>query len=161
MASRLANPVRLLFGVTFFVMGPCALLWAVVSAYNTHVFLSRSIAVPATIVGMHAQQNLRSVTNYAPVFTFTADDGRTYTVTSYMGSSVSTFEVGEHVTAHYDTGHPEQARLATFGQLWMFDLIVGAVSVFGTLLFLVVVFGRMGPPRVYKRSDFPPSRQMR
>lgn len=156
MASGAQRAVRLLFGVTFFLLGPCALAWALISAYRTHAFLQRSVTAQATIVRLNAVRSLRHRTvSYEPVFTFTADDGRSYTIASNFATSPPAFKVGEHATAHYEKGHPEQARLNSFAQLWIFDVIDGAVGALFTLLFICVIFARARPPRVYKRSDLP------
>lgn len=157
-----SGPWRILFGVTFFVSGPCVLVAALVSAYRTHVFLQSSTAAEATVVQMKEVRSLNLIERrYAPVFTFTAGDGRTYTLASKMATNPPAFKVGEHVMAHYQTGHPEQARLDSFAQLWLFDLIEGAFGVIFTLLMLAVIFARKGQPRVYSRADFPTSRDQR
>ncbi|MGB6692307.1 MAG: DUF3592 domain-containing protein [Terracidiphilus sp.] len=154
MASGAQGAVRLLFGVAFFVLGPCALAWALISAYRTHTFLQRSVTAQATIVRLNVVRSLRRRTRgYEPVFIFTADDGRTYTINSNYATNPPAFKIGERATAHYEKGHPEQARLDSFTQLWMFDVIDGAVGALFTLLFLGVIFARAKPPRVYKRSD--------
>jgi hypothetical protein len=156
MATGAQRAVRLLFGVAFFVLGPCALAWALISAYRTHTFLQRSVTAQATIVRLNAVRSLRHRTwSYQPVFTFTADDGRSYTLTSNYATNPPAFKAGEHATVHYEKDHPEQARLDSFTQLWMFDVIDGALGGLFTLLFLGVIFARARPPRIYKRSDLP------
>jgi len=80
------GPWRILFGLTFFVFGPCLLIVALVSAYRTHVFLRTSETAQATIVEMKEFHNMNKTSwSYAPVFTFTAD-GRPYTVASSLAS---------------------------------------------------------------------------
>jgi hypothetical protein len=154
MATGTMKAVRLLFGVTFFVLGPCSLVWSLVSAWRTHAFLERSVAAQGTVVQFKAIRSLHSNTGFAPIFTFTAD-GRSYTIASDYATSPPAFKIGEHVIVHYEKGHPEQARLESFTQLWLFDLIGGALGAVFTLAFLGVIFARTRPPRIYKRSDFP------
>jgi hypothetical protein len=154
MAIGAMRAVRLLFGVTFFVLGPCSLVWSLVSAYRTHAFLARSVAAQGVVVQLKEIRGLHADTGLAPVFTFTAD-GRNYTIASNYATSPPAFKIGEHVIVHYEKGHPEEARLESFTQLWLFDIIGGALGALFTLAFLGVIFARTGPPRVYKRSDFP------
>jgi len=154
--SGRARPLRILFGVTFFVFGPCVLLWALISLYRTHVFLHSSQSADATVIQMKEILSLNHARrSYAPVFTFLAGDGRSYTVTSKMANNPPAFKVGEHATAHYEKGHPELARLDSFSQLWLFDLSEGILGFLFTLLLLAVIFARKGQPRVYRRADFP------
>jgi Protein of unknown function (DUF3592) len=154
MPSGAVRSVRLLFGVTFFVLGPCSLVWTLVSAWRTHSFLERSVAAQGTVVQFKVIRGLHSNTGFAPIFTFTAD-GRNYTITSNYATSPPAFKIGEHVVVHYAKGHPEEARLESFTQLWLFDIIGGALGALFTLVLLGVIFARSGPPRVYKRSDLP------
>ena len=155
MAAGALRAVRLLFGITFFVLGPCSLIWALVSAWRTHLFLERSVSAQSTVVQLKLIRGLHhSNDGFAPTFTFAAD-GRNYTVTSDYATAPPAFKIGEHVIVHYEKGHPERARLESFTQLWLFDLIGGALGALFTLAFLGVIFARTRPPRVYKRSDFP------
>ena len=155
MATGTLRAVRLLLGITFFVLGPCSLVGALVSAWRTHAFLARSVAVQGTVVQFKLVRGLHHANDgFAPIFTFAAD-GRSYTLVSDYATAPPAFKVGERVTVHYEKGHPEEARLESFSQLWLFDLIAGSLGALFTLAFLGVIFARAGPPRVYKRSDFP------
>jgi Protein of unknown function (DUF3592) len=154
MATGAMKAVRLLFGVTFFVLGPCSLIWALASAWRTHAFLERSVAAQGTVVQLKVIRGLHADVGLAPVFTFTAD-GRSYTITSDYATNPPAFKIGERVVVHYEKGHPQEARLESFTQLWLFDIIGGGLGVVFTLAFLGVIFARTRPPRVYKRSDFP------
>jgi hypothetical protein len=152
------RPWRILFGLTFFVLGPCLLVWSLVSLNRTRNFLRGSESAAATVIQMNEIRSFNQTRrSYAPVFAFTASDGRTYTLTSNMASNPPAFKVGEHVLAHYQAGHPEKARLDSFAQLWLLDLIDGVFGIIFTLLMVAVIFARKGEPRVYKRSDFPPA----
>ncbi len=155
MATGAVRAIRLLLGVTFFVLGPCSLVWALVSAWRTHAFLARSVAAPGVVVQLKVTRGLHSDIGFAPVFTFTDVDGRSYTVISEFATAPPAFKIGEHVVVHYAKGHPEKARLESFTQLWLFDIIGGALGTLFTLAFLGVIFAHARPPRVYKRSDFP------
>jgi hypothetical protein len=155
-SSAKGGPWKVLFGVTFFLLGPCLLAAALISAYRTHAFLSTSEAAEATVIRLQEFWNLNHTTaSYAPVFTFAAGDGRAYTVTSNMATNPPVFKVGEHAQAHYPKGHPEQARLDSFSQLWLMDVANEIIGSIFTLLLLALFFARKGTPRIYSRTDFP------
>src|SRR5690242_5636521 len=66
------------------------------------LWLSRSFSAIGTIDSVSEvvdQQN--SGIDYAPKFTFSATDGKVYTVTSGVASNPPDFEVGEHVRVRY------------------------------------------------------------
>lgn len=73
---------------------------------------------------------------YAPVFTYTASDGQTYTITSSMSSNPPDFAVGQNVPILYDPQNPAGARLKSAGQLYLIPLIVGPIG----LVFIAVGF---------------------
>lgn len=155
-SGRQGRPLRILFGVSFFVLGPCMLVAAFISAYRTHMFLRGSESAAATIIQMKEVRSLNHARrSYAPIFTFIAGDGHSYTVNSDMATNPPAFKVGEHATAHYERGHPDLARLDSFSQLWLFDLMEGIFGLLFTLLLLAVIFARQNQPRVYSRADFP------
>ncbi len=54
-----------------------------------------------------------------PQARFVTADGRSFTVTSSVGSTGQPYADGEHVGVLYPKDHPEQARLKTFWTLWL------------------------------------------
>ena len=155
MVSHPQRKLRLMFGLIFFVLGPCVMLAVLVSAWNTRQFLRHSLVAQATIVRL-AGVRFRHSMSYAPVFTYIATDGRPYTVASHQASSPPAYSVGAFVTVHYQKDHPEDAVIDSFSELWAFKVIWGFVSLLFTLLFLAIVFARPRPQHIYHRSDFPP-----
>lgn len=55
---------------------------------------------------------------FAPVFIFTASDGREYSVRSGAGSNPPAYFVGQEVGVLYRKGYPTSARITSFGQMW-------------------------------------------
>ncbi len=96
-------------------------------------FLHSSVATNGTVVSMRtvtdAQDN--SIT-YAPVFTFVASDRSNYTVSSDTGSNPPAFEPKQRVKILYEKSHPTNARIASFGQLWLFPLVFGIIGATAT-----------------------------
>jgi hypothetical protein len=62
---------------------------------------------------------------YAPVFSFRDTEGRHHLVTSAVSHGKSPYEPGQEVPVLYDPDDPENARLDSFVQLWLFPLVFG------------------------------------
>jgi hypothetical protein len=110
--------------------GPCAVVYSLVSIVRTRDFLLRSTEVDGEVIRLERSRTggQTSTVVYAPVFSFTAADGRAYTVTSKVSSSAPGFSVGDSVRVRYDPANPEGARIHTFFQTWGAALISGAVG---------------------------------
>lgn len=109
--------------------GPCLLATALGFGIYTTWFLSRSMPANGTVI------SLRPITNaednsiaYAPVFAFAARDGNIYTVSSDTGSNPPGFEPKQQVKVLYEKSHPTNAKIASFGQLWLFPLVFGIIG---------------------------------
>ena len=113
--------------------GPCFLAIALGFGIYTAWFLHSSAAATGTVISMRtvtdAQDN--SIT-YAPVFTFAASDGNTYTVSSDVSSNPPGFEPRQQVNILYEKGHPTNAKIASFGQLWLLPLVFGILGTTAT-----------------------------
>jgi hypothetical protein len=108
--------------------------------------LHSSVATNGKVVGVRPV-NDDSIT-YAPVFTFTADDGSAYTVSSNVSSNPPVFEPGQQVKVLYEKGSPTNAKIASFGQLWMFSLIFGISGAAATALgYLLLRYERRRNPQ--------------
>jgi hypothetical protein len=62
---------------------------------------------------------------YAPVFSFRDTQGRRHEVTSAVGHGRSPYEPGQEVPVLYDRDNPEDARIDSFVQLWLFPMAIG------------------------------------
>lgn len=126
-ASQLvAKCVFLIVGLVFFV-------GALISAYRTHAFLRTCVTAQGRIAGFKpVHSSRRNSTTYAPVFRFDVPGTHFATVVSHTSSNPPAFTVGEAVTVRYPTGHPEQALIDSFGQLWLMDWAFGGI---GALIF--------------------------
>jgi hypothetical protein len=113
--------------------GPCFLAIALGCGVYTTWFSYSSVAANGTVVSMRtvtdAQDN--SVI-YAPVFTFAASDGNTYTISSDTGSNPPGFEPKQQVKVRYEKNRPTNAKIASFGQLWLFPIVFGIIGATAT-----------------------------
>ena len=135
---RIVRCIRIVLSVTT----SCCAVLCIGSAIYTAVFLGTAQKATGKVVELNERFNSAAdATEYAPVFSFTAQDGKTYTVSSSTASNPSGFEIGDPVVVLYSKSNPEGARIASFVQLWlvpMVFLIIGVVHglIAGFLLFL-------------------------
>ena len=111
------------------VVGPCALVFSIVSIFRTRSFIRRSSEVIGEVIRLERSKTRdRYGYEYAPVFSFTTEGGKSCTVTSDVSSSPPGFSVGESVRVRYDPANPENARIHSFFQTWGIAVISGAVG---------------------------------
>jgi len=126
--------------------GPGLLLVALAFAIYTAHFIRSSAIAEGKVLSLRevvshsddADQH-ESIT-YAPVFTFKAADGASYTVSPDMGSSPPGFAVGETVRVLYSPLNPAGARIDTFAQLWLMPMIFGILGVGSTVAGLLLLY---------------------
>jgi hypothetical protein len=98
---------------------PCSIAYSIFSIFKTRSFLLHSVEVDGQVVRLERSKTRDEYGySYAPVFAFTAADGKSYTVTSDLSSSPPGFSEGEPVKVRYDPKTPENARIHTLFQTW-------------------------------------------
>jgi hypothetical protein len=120
-----------IYSVLLFI-GPCAVVFFIVSFVQTKAFLRRSVEVSGEVVRLERSTDRSGGTTYieyAPVFSLSAANGETYTVTSNLASSPADFSVGESVRVRYDPVDPQNARIHTFFQTWGAAVLSGIVGI--------------------------------
>ncbi|MGC2637574.1 MAG: DUF3592 domain-containing protein [Acidobacteriaceae bacterium] len=125
--------------VILLILGPLLLGFSAVFALHTWLFLLRSARAVGTVTELRVDfDDQHRETNYAPVFAFTARDGRNYAVVSDTWANPPAFSTGDRVPVRYLADDPHTAKIATFWQLWSFPVVFGLVgSAFaGASLFL-------------------------
>jgi len=139
------NPVQLILRTArlgCLTAGPCLFVIGVAFAIRTEVFLHKSISADGTVTELLPKHNDQDDSvSYAPIFTFMAADGQSYTVTSDTSSNPPGFGKGQKIRVLYEEGNPGGARIDTFWQLWTLPLILGligtAATVAGYVLLLI------------------------
>lgn len=133
MKTRTSDP-RSLFIVScvFFLVGFLLLGLAAFFTWRTSNFIKRSRSATGTVTALKLVSLHDS--DYAPVFSFKAADGKTYSVTSNTSSNPPGFAVNDEVEVLYDPADPQRARINTFVQLWLPPVILGSI---GTLFFII------------------------
>jgi hypothetical protein len=131
-------------------VGPFLLALGAFSVVRTEMFIHSSIAVDGKIVDMRQMRGRRGAI-FAPVFRFNLQDGQVYVVGSNTGTNPPQFKIGDRVKVLYRPGHPEGARIDSFGQLFLFPLAAGIVG--GSLTVLtVLIFRRAQKQRALLRT---------
>jgi Protein of unknown function (DUF3592) len=108
-----------ILGLVLLIAGPCILIYSAVTFDRTRSFLRCCVEVDGEVKRLERSKSPGKYGyTYAPVFSFTVADGKTYTVTSELSTSPPGFDVGESVRVRYDPANPEDARIHTFFQTW-------------------------------------------
>jgi hypothetical protein len=130
----------------FLAAGPCLLVVAAALGWQTESFIRSSLAVDGTVVELYAHRPGHGSDTYAPVFTYTADDGQTYRVTSRISSNPPAFAPGQHVRVLFLKGQPGTARIGSFKQLWTAAFTCGIVgAVFSCVSIVLIRRLRLNP----------------
>ena len=102
------------------------LLIAIGSSIPTAEFVRASIVTDGEIVELQRVRSRPSTkAGYKPLFRFTANNGQTYTILANSATSLVPFKRGDQIRVLYIEGHPETARIDTFAQLWLPQVILG------------------------------------
>jgi hypothetical protein len=115
--------------------GPVFIALAIGFGIHTSSFLHHSIAADGTIVSLRTVKDDKDgTTTYAPIFTFLAANGQTYTVSSDSGSNPPSFAPGKHVRVLYEAGNPIGAEIDSFWQVWVFPVVFAIIGLIATVM---------------------------
>jgi Protein of unknown function (DUF3592) len=123
------------------VAGPFFLLIAAITGLERARFVHSSLRAKGVVVDLHSISVANRPNSWAcaPIFRFTAKDGRSYTVTSHTGQNPCPWRIGDPVRVLYDENHPQSAHVDSFFELWLFPIVFGglgaACTLFGFALF--------------------------
>jgi hypothetical protein len=148
-AAAQSRASQILGRIIFLCIGSAFLVGALVSAHRTQLFLRSCVTTQGWIVGLKPVHSARngSIT-YAPAFRFNVPGTHFSTVVSRTSSNPPAFKWGERVTVRYPAGHPEQAVIDSFGQLWLRVWAFGGFgAVFCGTALLPPIFSMLRKPR--------------
>jgi hypothetical protein len=110
----------------FIVAGIGLMVIAYYQAQGTWAFLATAQETSGQVVDLRLGSGNSST--YHAVIRFTAPGGRTRDFVSSSGSNPPSYSVGEKVVVLYAPGHPEHARLDSFGNLWLGAVVTGGMG---------------------------------
>lgn len=122
----IARLIAYLLVGSFCLAGPLFLIVGLGAAAQRAALIFTGERADGTVIAK--RQSVSSHPTYAPVFQFTAGDGRSYTASSDVYGREAEFRYGEHVRVLYRAADPESARIDAFAQLWTLPLVVGTVG---------------------------------
>ncbi len=126
MKQLVGRLIGYMFAGSFCIAGPLLLILAVSAAVQRAALVISGIPAEATVVGARVSGSTRPT--YAPVFQFTAIDGRSYTISSDVYGKESAVRYGARLRVLYWPKHPESARIDSFAPLWTLPLVAGVVG---------------------------------
>lgn len=126
---------------SIFLFVGLALLGGAAFAYQRHVqFLEKAHTAVGTVIELKYQRSGKSGGTYHPVFTFTAENGKRYTIHSDSGTSPPTYHVNEKVTVLYDPQSPQDAMTSDFFSQWGVSIILGIMGSVFILIYAVPIY---------------------
>lgn len=154
--------IPLLVGGIFTLVGAGFLLVAIIIAANSMSFLAGAERTDGIVVDLTERTSTnrdsdghrRRRTTWYPTVEFTTTDGETVSFDESTGSNPPASDVGDEVPVAYDPDHPSDARVATFGSLYLLPLIFGGVGVvftpIGAVLLIVGIRKRSSQARLLR-----------
>jgi hypothetical protein len=106
---------------------------------DTLAFVARATASPGRVVELRSHSASKGSV-YRPVVRFEPDGGPERTFESSTGSNPPSYHLGEAVTVLWTPGHPEEARIQSFGDLWFGPLALGLMGLLCGVLGVVFLW---------------------
>ena len=117
------------------------LIAAAITAFNVDRFLNEAEQTTGTVVALTEKHDTdRNSTNYAPVFTFTTEPGRTQSVTSSVATNPPSFAVGDQVRILYRRSDPSGAKIDSFWQLWFWPVFLSGFGLVDGLVGTIFLY---------------------
>lgn len=131
-------------GIILLLAGLGLSVGALVSRSRTQRFVRSALQTQAQVTGLEQRRGNQSTRMYHPVLRYKTQEGTEHEVVSAVGSNPAPYKPGDTVTVLYDPARPEEVRIHTFLQVWLFPLVLGGL---GVTFFLVggglLLLGRM------------------
>jgi hypothetical protein len=141
MPSSPARIVAYLLVGIFCAAGPVTLLVAAGTGIERAFFIRSSSSADGVVVELRGVPG-STKKSLAPIFRFTAQNGMSFTVSSNIYQSPSTWQLGRRVRVLYQEDRPENAHIDSFWQLWMPQFVLGIVGGGFSAIPLLILLGR-------------------
>jgi hypothetical protein len=108
--------------------GGAIILFVVKSFIETFVFLRAATSTTGTVIRLATTRNSDGQTLYRPVFQYQTNDGTRYQYTSTIASSPPSDKVGDTVRLLYLRKNPQNAKVKSFSELWLLNIIFAVIG---------------------------------
>jgi hypothetical protein len=124
------------------------LAWGGFHAYSSWLLVENGQRTTGTVIRLEESEASEGGSVYSPVIEFTASNDQTYTFESGNASDPPDHSVGDEVSILYDPAAPDQARIESFFELWLFPAIMIPVMLLAILItniafIILAIRGRM------------------
>jgi len=128
-------------GIISLVMSVGFLVAAAITAFNVDRFLNEAEQTTGTVIALSEKHDTEHDSiNYAPVFTFKIEYGRTQSVTSSVATNPPSFAVGDQVRVLYRRSDPAGAQIDSFWQLWFWPVFLAGFGSVEILVGIILLF---------------------
>lgn len=110
---------------------------------RTQHFVQSASHAQGTVTQMVERAGHDSGTVYSPVYTFQDPEGKQHEIHSSGGNYPPAYKVGDTVPVLYQPDKPDNAKIDSFLEVWIFPAMFagfGCIDLFVGLVLLVVVF---------------------
>jgi hypothetical protein len=133
-----------IFGGGFLIIGVVLLITALYLFLRQWSFVSRSRSVTGEVVDNVRQAGEDGWANF-PVVEFQTEAGTTVTFKDSLGTGWVRYRRGERVPVLYHPARPSEARIQSFGSLWLACLSVGVFGLVFTACGGLLLLGGLLP----------------
>ncbi len=110
------------------LVGSVMLLFALKLFYETIVFLRSAVRTVGTCIRLDGARNSDGQATSLPVFEYQTNDGTIYRYTSTVASTPPAYNVGDTATLLYHKRNPRNARINSFIEIWLVQLILAVLG---------------------------------
>jgi hypothetical protein len=117
------------FGLIFLVLGVGLLVGCFFAVTRTKRFLANAHEAQAEVIALQHRVGTHHERSYYPVLRYRTQQGTTQEVVSNVGTNPPRYKEGDSVVVLYDPAQPDNVRIHTFFNVWVFPLVLGALGV--------------------------------
>lgn len=128
------NPIALRSSARFlFAVGIAAALFCAYSAIGTLRFISESVRAEGTVVDWTQGQTPTARSSepgaYFRIIEIETPNGQRIRGEAEVGVEMRRLKIGERVAVRYRAGDPTRMRVVSLSDLWIVELVTGAIAV--------------------------------
>lgn len=126
-------------GISFIVFGVFFASYVVVSLLRRRSLLKKGVSTSGVVVGLDKSSGQGGV-SYAPIVSFTTDDGESHQYTPNFHTAWCNYRVGDSVSLVYDASNPARAVIPSYATGSYFMALFLALVFICVGLFTVFVY---------------------